>query len=208
MRFAQALATFAVRAAVKMRRQQGAASAVYVYIATDRFQKEHQYHGAVAVPLDAPISSTGRILRAVTAGFRQIYRPGYWLQKSGRHALGHQTDEHDGRSRLSFRAQPRSAGRGPIDGNDRPTQPAARTRHDPFRQRVRGTRETFRRRSRRSKRGRFSIRENRRRMAIILCVSLPLLHDPLDRPANRAGPIENDCWEGGSHGLWRLHIPG
>lgn len=81
---AEAVTEFASRAAVKLRAQQGAASAVHVFIRTSPFRRDDpQYANSVTIPLVEPTADTATLVRSVIAGLRQIYRPGFRYAKAG-----------------------------------------------------------------------------------------------------------------------------
>ena len=78
----QAVVTYTCRAAEKLRRQQGAAQAVEVYIQTSRFCTP--FHGpALKVPLAAPSDDSRTLVRAALQGLERIYRPGWAYVKAG-----------------------------------------------------------------------------------------------------------------------------
>ena len=105
----ESLITFVSQAAVKLRRQEGLASAVLVFIQTNRFKDVEQYTGQVVVPLPHPTSDTLLLGRAVAAGLLKIYRPGYRYKKSGVMLMeltaqaGHQRSFYENRTAIERR---------------------------------------------------------------------------------------------------------
>lgn len=80
----EAVATYASRAAEKLRSQRSLAAAIHVFLATNRFKPEKpQYARSVMVTLPEPSSSTPVLIRHALAGLGEIYRPGYEFQKAG-----------------------------------------------------------------------------------------------------------------------------
>ena len=79
----QAVATFASRAAQKLRQQGSHTSHVLVFIHTSPYRKGPQYARSTTVPLRRPTSDTVPIVKAVLSGLRRIYRPGYLFIKAG-----------------------------------------------------------------------------------------------------------------------------
>ena len=72
------------RAAEKLRTQCSMASAVHVFIQTNRFgRNDPQYNGGLTVPLTEGSDDTRILTAAALAGLRQIYRTGYSYKKCG-----------------------------------------------------------------------------------------------------------------------------
>jgi len=80
---AATVAGFASRAGEKMRGQGGAASGIYVFIATGRYRKEPQHADAAAIDFSTPTIDSGRLVPAAIELLRRIYRPGFLYQKAG-----------------------------------------------------------------------------------------------------------------------------
>lgn len=78
----QAIVTYASRAGEKLRRQQGAAQAVEVFIQTSRFRSPF-YGPSLKVPLAAPSDDSRTLARAALQGLERIYRPGWAYVKAG-----------------------------------------------------------------------------------------------------------------------------
>ena len=78
----QAIVTYASRVSEKLRRQQGAAQAVEVFIQTSRFRSPF-YGPAIRVPLAAPSDDSRTLARAALQGLERIYRPGWAYVKAG-----------------------------------------------------------------------------------------------------------------------------
>ncbi len=80
----EAVTTFASRAAEKLRKQDGRAGQVLVFIHTSPFRKsDAQYSRNIVVPLRSPTADTNLISHAAIIGMRAIYRPGYNFAKAG-----------------------------------------------------------------------------------------------------------------------------
>lgn len=79
-----AVATYMSRAAEKLRRQQGATSALMVFLQTNPFKPEEpQYHPSMTVPLPDPISDTRVLVQWAQRVTKKLYRPGYAYKKAG-----------------------------------------------------------------------------------------------------------------------------
>lgn len=79
-----AVATFAGRAAEKLRSDRLVASNVSAFIKTSRFiEGERHYANTATIALDGPTNHGGKIIRAALAGLQRIYRPGYRYNKAG-----------------------------------------------------------------------------------------------------------------------------
>jgi DNA polymerase V len=80
----EAVATFAVRAAEKLRARSLQASGVWVWLNTNPFKAgAKQYHPSRAMNLIAPSSDTREILSVAQALARAMYRKGYRYKKAG-----------------------------------------------------------------------------------------------------------------------------
>ena len=81
---ATAVTEFATRAAEKLRRQQGAAGAIVVFIRTSPFRADDlQYSGSTTVPLVRPSADSAALVASALTGLRRIYRKGYRYAKAG-----------------------------------------------------------------------------------------------------------------------------
>ena len=78
----QAIVTYASRAAEKLRRQQGAAQAIEVFIQTSRF-KSPFYGPCVRIGLANPSDDSRVLVKAALQGLERIYRPGWAYVKAG-----------------------------------------------------------------------------------------------------------------------------
>jgi len=84
----EAVTEFAQRAAEKLRRQNGVAGQVAVFVHTSPHRIEQpQYSRATVVPLRRPTADTALLVQAAVRGMRVIYRPGYNMAKAGVHLL-------------------------------------------------------------------------------------------------------------------------
>jgi DNA polymerase V len=79
----ESIASYVARAAEKLRRQQSVSAAVYVFIQTNRFNKDEQYHAGLTVPLHEPTDNTLTLTAAALAGLEVMYRSGYRYKKAG-----------------------------------------------------------------------------------------------------------------------------
>ncbi|MDA1001673.1 MAG: Y-family DNA polymerase [bacterium] len=80
----QAAASYATRAAEKLRREGSRAGGLSVFIHTNHFREgESQYSGSGSVRFAHPTSDTGLLIRAALAALRRIYKPGYLYHKAG-----------------------------------------------------------------------------------------------------------------------------
>jgi DNA polymerase V len=80
---AEAVTEFASRAAEKLRKHNGHAGQIMVFIRTSPFRPEPQYSRSVVVPMRRPTSDTGELVVSALRGLRAIYRPGFKLAKAG-----------------------------------------------------------------------------------------------------------------------------
>jgi len=78
----QAVATYAARAAVKLRREGQLTSCLQVFIQTSRFDSL-PYSRTALVPLEAPTDDTRELIAAAQAGLTGIYRQGFAYAKAG-----------------------------------------------------------------------------------------------------------------------------
>lgn len=80
----EAVATYAARAAEKMRRQNLATANLLVFVQTNRFKpSERQYAGQHTVQLPVASADTGRLLAAARWAVGKIWRQGYRYKKAG-----------------------------------------------------------------------------------------------------------------------------
>lgn len=78
------VASYLTRAAEKLRRQNSAAGAVYVFILTNRFrQDEPQYNAGITVPLADATDDTLVLTAAALKGLAAIFRSGFRYKKAG-----------------------------------------------------------------------------------------------------------------------------
>jgi len=78
----QAVVTHASRAAEKLRRQDGWAQAVAVFILTSRFKLPY-YGPSLKLPLVSPGNDSRPLVQAALQGLEQIYQPGWEYLKAG-----------------------------------------------------------------------------------------------------------------------------
>jgi len=79
-----ALANHVVRAAEKLREEDGVASALLVFLQTNPFsQIDPQYHNSITLPLAVPTHDTRLLMQAAIKGLLKIYRKDYWYKKVG-----------------------------------------------------------------------------------------------------------------------------
>lgn len=79
----QAVTEYASGAAFKLRRQNGRAGQISVFIHTSPFRPPPHYSRSVAVPLRRPTADTNSLVGAALLGLRAIYRPGFDYIKAG-----------------------------------------------------------------------------------------------------------------------------
>ena len=79
----EAAAHYSAIAASKLRRQQGAAGAVTVFVSTNPFKDEPQYSSSATVVLDMHSAYTPDIIAAAHTALWSIYRQGYRYKKVG-----------------------------------------------------------------------------------------------------------------------------
>jgi len=81
---AEAVATFAIRAAEKLRGRGLVAGGVWVWLNTNPFREDMpQYHPSCATAFQVPTADTRQILSAATKLARDMYRSRYAFQKAG-----------------------------------------------------------------------------------------------------------------------------
>ncbi len=80
----EAVATYAARAAVKLRKEGEAAGAIQVFLQTNPFiPGEPQYHPAMLVRFSSPTQDTARLIRAARHGMNRIFKAGFRYKKAG-----------------------------------------------------------------------------------------------------------------------------
>lgn len=80
----EAVSEFSARAAEKLRKQDGRAGQVLVFIHTSPFrEKDRQYSRSITVPLRRPTADTALITASAVRGLQAIYRPGFRFAKAG-----------------------------------------------------------------------------------------------------------------------------
>lgn len=78
----QAVAAYAARAAVKLRKEKMMTSCLQVFIQTSRFD-DHPYSKAIIVGLESPTDDTRELIAAAQAGLTRIFKPGLPYAKAG-----------------------------------------------------------------------------------------------------------------------------
>lgn len=85
----EAVATYATRAAEKLRAQGSVASHVMVFVTTNPFRQEQaQYANSATTALTPATADTARLIARSCDMARQLYRPGYLFKKAGVMLLG------------------------------------------------------------------------------------------------------------------------
>jgi DNA polymerase V len=79
----EAVATYTTRAAEKLRRHQGAAGVLTVFLTTNRFADAPQYASTVTLPLPVATQDTAELISYALRGIEQIFREGYHYTKAG-----------------------------------------------------------------------------------------------------------------------------
>ncbi|MEE8301244.1 MAG: DUF4113 domain-containing protein, partial [Candidatus Tectomicrobia bacterium] len=79
----QAVATYTTRAGEKLRREGLSAGILTVFLRTNPFNDEPQYHNAVTMPLPVATSDTAELLTYALRGIEQIFRQAYRYKKAG-----------------------------------------------------------------------------------------------------------------------------
>ena len=80
----EAIASYAARAAEKLRRQHLATASLIVFIETNRFKSdEAQHYAGRPVRLPVATSDSGKLIGAALAGLEAIWRDGYRYKKAG-----------------------------------------------------------------------------------------------------------------------------
>lgn len=80
----EAIRVHASRGAEKLRKQNSVATAVMIFLRTNRFRDDLlQYHPSVVIQLPYPTSDTREIVRAAQEGVKRIFRENYLYHKAG-----------------------------------------------------------------------------------------------------------------------------
>lgn len=80
----EAISSYTQMAALKLRKQRCAASALYVFLQTNRFhEKKNQYENGVTFPFPTPTADTRYLIRIAKKCLKHIYRKGYQYHKAG-----------------------------------------------------------------------------------------------------------------------------
>lgn len=80
----QAVQSYTMRAALKLRRQHALAGAIHVFIRTNPFkQNAPQYSQGITVPLAAPTCDSMTLSQSALQGLKMIYRAGFSYTKAG-----------------------------------------------------------------------------------------------------------------------------
>lgn len=79
----RAVATFAARAAVKLRQQASLANCLQVFARTSLFGPDDPYSGSRIIALPYPTDDTRDLIQAAIGGLRALYRPGPAYAKAG-----------------------------------------------------------------------------------------------------------------------------
>lgn len=79
----EAISLYATRVCEKLRKQDGYASLISVFIHTSPHGDGPKYSASKVVPLPAPTNDTRRMVNAANWALRRIYKPGYEYLKAG-----------------------------------------------------------------------------------------------------------------------------
>jgi DNA polymerase V len=80
----EAVASYVIRAAERLRAQQSTCTQVTVFMHTNVFRNDiPQYNPATLIPLSVATDDTRRLIAAAMFGLERIYRPGYRYKKAG-----------------------------------------------------------------------------------------------------------------------------
>lgn len=78
------IATYAAKAATKLRKQDSNCTMIYVFLITNPFRTDlKQYRANMVVKLSNPTNSTMIITKAALYGLKRIYKPSYQYKKAG-----------------------------------------------------------------------------------------------------------------------------
>ena len=118
----EAVSDFAGRAGEKLRRQEGKAGQVLVFVHTSPFRRQdRQYSRSITVPLRRPTADSGQLVGTAVRGLRAIFKPGFNYAKAGVMLLDLQAGDVDQKElELDESGVDRSALMGALDTlNDR-----------------------------------------------------------------------------------------
>ncbi len=79
----EAVSTYTLRVAEKLRRERLAATVLAVCLTTNTFKEGPQYSNALTLKLPIATDSTADLIRSALQGIRAIYRDGYHYKKAG-----------------------------------------------------------------------------------------------------------------------------
>ena len=83
------LSTFAIFCSEKLRSQESSCNSIYVYVKSNRYQKEKlQYKNGIVVTLTYASSSSITISKSAVEGLKKIYKKGIEYKKAGVIVLG------------------------------------------------------------------------------------------------------------------------
>lgn len=106
----EAVTSYVIRAAERLRAQHSVCSRVSIYIHTGKHSPEIlSYSPSIMVPLAAPTDDTRRLCAAALRGLEQIYRPGYRYKKAGVMLTGLQAAAATQADLFADKQQPRAA---------------------------------------------------------------------------------------------------
>jgi len=80
----EAISVHTSRAGEKLRKQQGLAQAIMVFVRTNRFRQDlPSYSKSLVIPLSHPTDDSRELIRTAMAGLESIFKPGIMYQKCG-----------------------------------------------------------------------------------------------------------------------------
>jgi DNA polymerase V len=79
----EALASYVSRAAGKLRAQRSVALFITVFLGTNPFKDEPQYHNSITSRLPVPTSHTVELIRHAHRGLEELYRSGFHYKRTG-----------------------------------------------------------------------------------------------------------------------------
>lgn len=79
----EAVASYVVRAAARMRGHSQCASSLHVFIMTNRFKNEPQYSNSCCIILPEPTAYSPELIEYAHALLKKIFKPGYRYKKAG-----------------------------------------------------------------------------------------------------------------------------
>jgi DNA polymerase V len=79
----QAVISYVSRGAEKLRQKKTAATAITIFLQTNRFKEKHPYYGSETIQLPVPTSCTPELIHYAGQALRKIYRPGLGYKKAG-----------------------------------------------------------------------------------------------------------------------------